>query len=207
MPCYGHCYVSCNSISAILRLDEAIRVLCVFRAPLETPGALRCFAMRRLAASRAFPALPCSMRKTFGRSPRIFNSRQGAGRRKADAFQERQRGRAAEAAGAPRVAPRWFRLCSVTGARRHENRGTPHVLTRLPRISPNLTPPMCVFYRAGKKTESKKGRLQKSRRPCNINYSVGQICISTPAATAEPITPATFGPIACMSRKLPGFSS
>ena len=30
---------------------------------------------------------------------------------------------------------------------------------------------------------------------------------STPAATAEPITPATFGPIACMRRKLPGFSA
>ena len=29
----------------------------------------------------------------------------------------------------------------------------------------------------------------------------------TPAATAEPITPATFGPIACIKRKLPGFSS
>ena len=28
-----------------------------------------------------------------------------------------------------------------------------------------------------------------------------------PAATAEPITPATLGPIACMSKKLPGFSS
>ena len=30
---------------------------------------------------------------------------------------------------------------------------------------------------------------------------------STPAATAEPITPATLGPIACISRKLPGFSA
>ena len=29
---------------------------------------------------------------------------------------------------------------------------------------------------------------------------------NTPAATAEPITPATFGPIACMSRKFEGFS-
>ena len=29
----------------------------------------------------------------------------------------------------------------------------------------------------------------------------------TPAATAEPITPATFGPIACMSRKLDGLVS
>ena len=29
---------------------------------------------------------------------------------------------------------------------------------------------------------------------------------STPAATAEPITPATFGPIACISRKFVGFS-
>ena len=28
----------------------------------------------------------------------------------------------------------------------------------------------------------------------------------TPAETAEPITPATFGPMACMSRKLPGSS-
>ena len=28
----------------------------------------------------------------------------------------------------------------------------------------------------------------------------------TPAATAEPITPATFGPIACMRRKFEGFS-
>ena len=27
-----------------------------------------------------------------------------------------------------------------------------------------------------------------------------------PAATAEPITPATFGPIACMSRKFAGFA-
>ena len=27
-----------------------------------------------------------------------------------------------------------------------------------------------------------------------------------PAAIAEPITPATFGPMACMSRKLEGFS-
>lgn len=27
------------------------------------------------------------------------------------------------------------------------------------------------------------------------------IASKTPAATAEPITPATFGPIACMSRK------
>ena len=30
--------------------------------------------------------------------------------------------------------------------------------------------------------------------------------IRTPAAIAEPITPATFGPMACMSRKLEGFS-
>ena len=29
---------------------------------------------------------------------------------------------------------------------------------------------------------------------------VGTIESSTPAATAEPITPATFGPMACMSR-------
>ena len=29
----------------------------------------------------------------------------------------------------------------------------------------------------------------------------------TPAATAEPITPATFGPIACMSRKFVGSAS
>ena len=29
----------------------------------------------------------------------------------------------------------------------------------------------------------------------------------TPAATAEPITPATFGPIACIRRKFAGFSS
>ena len=34
-----------------------------------------------------------------------------------------------------------------------------------------------------------------------------RILINTPAATAEPITPETFGPIACISRKLPGFSS
>ena len=32
------------------------------------------------------------------------------------------------------------------------------------------------------------------------------IARNTPAATAEPITPATFGPIACMSRKFDGFS-
>ena len=31
--------------------------------------------------------------------------------------------------------------------------------------------------------------------------------MNTPAATAEPITPATFGPIACISRKLLGFSA
>ena len=30
--------------------------------------------------------------------------------------------------------------------------------------------------------------------------------IRIPAATAEPITPATLGPIACISRKLEGFS-
>ena len=30
--------------------------------------------------------------------------------------------------------------------------------------------------------------------------------MSKPAATAEPITPATFGPIACMSKKLEGSS-
>ena len=30
--------------------------------------------------------------------------------------------------------------------------------------------------------------------------------MNTPAATAEPMTPATFGPMACISRKLPGFS-
>ena len=30
--------------------------------------------------------------------------------------------------------------------------------------------------------------------------------MNTPAATAEPITPATFGPMACISRKLLGFS-
>ena len=28
-----------------------------------------------------------------------------------------------------------------------------------------------------------------------------------PAATAEPITPATFGPMACINRKFPGFAS
>lgn len=31
--------------------------------------------------------------------------------------------------------------------------------------------------------------------------------MSTPAATPEPITPATFGPIACINRKLVGFSA
>ncbi len=30
---------------------------------------------------------------------------------------------------------------------------------------------------------------------------------STPAATAEPMTPATFGPMACISKKLPGLHS
>ena len=39
------------------------------------------------------------------------------------------------------------------------------------------------------------------------NSSYPSIVRSTPAATAEPITPATFGPIACMRRKLLGFSS
>ena len=32
------------------------------------------------------------------------------------------------------------------------------------------------------------------------------IAIRTPAATAEPITPATFGPIACIRRKLAGLA-
>ena len=31
--------------------------------------------------------------------------------------------------------------------------------------------------------------------------------MKTPAATAEPMTPATLGPMACISRKLPGSSS
>lgn len=42
----------------------------------------------------------------------------------------------------------------------------------------------------------------------NLSDQPGLITLRrTPAATAEPITPATFGPIACIRRKLPGFSS
>lgn len=36
-----------------------------------------------------------------------------------------------------------------------------------------------------------------------LNYS-GRKAKRIPAATAEPITPATLGPIACIKRKLPG---
>ena len=135
----------------------------VFREALETPGTLRCFAMRRLAASRAFPALPCAMRKTFDRRPRSVGSRQGAGRWKANAFQKRQRGWAAKAAGTPRVVSGWFRLCSVTSARRHENRGAlPRASSRqTPHASLNLTPPMCVSYREVRKSQSQDLRLSR----------------------------------------------
>ena len=37
-------------------------------------------------------------------------------------------------------------------------------------------------------------------------YYLASIAISVPAAIAEPITPATFGPIACIRRKFEGFS-
>src|SRR5690554_1555374 len=62
---------------------------------------------------------------------------------------------------------------------------------------------------------TKVNRL-KSRKPrTKAGYSVKHYksnnqlssLIITPAATAEPITPATFGPIACISRKFCGFAS
>ena len=42
--------------------------------------------------------------------------------------------------------------------------------------------------------------------PPYVNYLTPKITINVPAATAVPITPATFGPIACIRRKLVGFS-
>ena len=38
-----------------------------------------------------------------------------------------------------------------------------------------------------------------------LNY-IGRKAKRIPAATAEPITPATLGPIACIKRKLPGLN-
>ena len=38
------------------------------------------------------------------------------------------------------------------------------------------------------------------------NLQVQYPCVDIYGATAEPITPATLGPIACISRKLEGFS-
>ncbi len=52
---------------------------------------------------------------------------------------------------------------------------------------------------------------QRSRRILSAGSSIidrqPSMLSRTPATTAEPITPATFGPIACMSRKFPGFSA
>ena len=40
-----------------------------------------------------------------------------------------------------------------------------------------------------------------------ILFSYPKNANNTPAATVEPITPATFGPIACINKKLLGFAS
>src|SRR5690554_1921631 len=67
--------------------------------------------------------------------------------------------------------------------------------------------------RAGSYSQS---HAPKSRKPhTKAGFSVKHYksnnqlssLIITPAATAEPITPATFGPIACISRKFCGFAS
>ena len=42
--------------------------------------------------------------------------------------------------------------------------------------------------------------------PYNSKDYIGRKANNIPAATAEPITPATLGPIACIKRKLDGFS-
>jgi len=48
------------------------------------------------------------------------------------------------------------------------------------------------------------------KREVNLHFPLKyylKIESNTPAATAEPITPATLGPIACISKMFPGFSS
>lgn len=64
----------------------------------------------------------------------------------------------------------------------------------------------CLYYPANKKNRARTTRALF--RGVASNYlAAGPIIASmVPAATAVPITPATFGPIACMSRKFAGLA-
>ena len=51
--------------------------------------------------------------------------------------------------------------------------------------------------------------IQGQRQKCPLKsfYTYPKKDSNIPAATAEPITPATLGPIACISRKFEGLAS
>lgn len=58
-----------------------------------------------------------------------------------------------------------------------------------------------AFDAANRKRQSGRGDFAgRIERPAKGFYMDDTMEIITPAATAEPITPATFGPMACISR-------
>ena len=58
-----------------------------------------------------------------------------------------------------------------------------------------------------KRTRGFRRQGQRQKCPLKSFYTYPKKLNKIPAATAEPITPATLGPIACISRKFEGFAS
>ena len=58
-----------------------------------------------------------------------------------------------------------------------------------------------------KRTRGFRRQGQRQKCPLKSFYTYPKNDNRIPAATAEPITPATLGPIACINRKLEGFAS
>ncbi len=71
-------------------------------------------------------------------------------------------------------------------------------------IGPCPMPHMMMSYQRTHCTSSTKNRQPKLSAQCDLEWLVDdqepKIPNSTPAATAEPTTPATFGAMACISR-------
>ena len=58
-----------------------------------------------------------------------------------------------------------------------------------------------------KRTRGFRRQGQRQKCPLKSFYTYPKKLSNIPAATAEPITPATLGPIACINRKFEGLAS